>query len=70
MIGCVYNLMPRLAHSVTESSTLPLLEKREGSVTATTFSGPSASAASARVNAESMPPEEPTTTCLKPQRRA
>jgi hypothetical protein len=39
-------------------------------VTATTWSAPSASAASASVSALSMPPELPTTTRLKPQRRA
>ncbi len=69
-MGCVCSRMPRLRQSATESSTDPLEEKREGMVTAMTFSAPIASAASARVRALSIPPELPTTTCPKPQRRA
>ena len=62
--------MPRLRHRITESSTEPLDEKREGMVTATTLSAPRASAARARVSALSMPPELPTTARVKPQLRA
>ncbi|MNL87634.1 hypothetical protein D3C87_2168740 [compost metagenome] len=69
-MGWVSNCTPRLRHRATESSTEPLDEKREGMVMPTTFSGPSAWAANASVSALSMPPELPTTTCLKPQRRA
>ena len=35
-------------------------------VTPVTFSGPSASTAMAATSEESMPPERPMTTCLKP----
>jgi hypothetical protein len=41
-------------------------EKRDGIETQTTCSRPSASAASAAVSAESMPPETPSTTSAKP----
>ncbi|OIQ63004.1 hypothetical protein GALL_554610 [mine drainage metagenome] len=69
-IGCSYSFTPRLRQRVSESLTLPELEKREGIVIATTFSEPIVSVAKAKVSALSIPPEDPTTTCLKPQRRA
>ena len=62
--------MPRFSHRRSESLTLPVLENFDGMVMATTLSAPNASTASARVRAESMPPEEPTTALRKPQRRA
>ena len=48
----------------------PLDEKLDGIVMPTTWSAPSASAARASVSALSMPPEQPTTAFVKPQRRA
>ena len=68
--GWWVNVMPRLRHRISESLIEPSDENREGMVIAATFSGPKASTASANVSAESMPPEEPTTACLNPQRRA
>ena len=47
-----------------------LLYEREGMVMAITFSAPRASTARASVKALSMPPDEPSTACLNPQRRA
>ena len=62
--------IPRFRANSTESSMLPWLEYREGIITPSTFSGPMASAAMAAVNAESMPPERPSSTFLNPVFRA
>ena len=55
--------MPRFRASACESETLPSEEYIEGIVTPSTFSAPSARAASAQVTAESIPPERPMTAC-------
>ena len=65
-IGTVTVRMPRLAASTSESVTLPSLEKRDGISTPTTRSGPSASTAIAATSEESMPPERPISTSVKP----
>ena len=48
------------------SVTLPSLEKRDGMSTPMTCSGPSASTAMAATSDESMPPDRPMTTSVKP----
>ena len=57
--------MPSRSLNSIESSTLPRDEYGEGIVTASTFSLPSASAASAVTTAESMPPDNPRSAFVK-----
>ena len=57
---------PRFAASASASVTLPSLEKRDGMSTPTTCSGPSASTAIAATSDESIPPESPMSTSVKP----
>ena len=65
-IGTVNVSIPRLAASASESVMLPSLDHGDGIITPCTWSLPSASTASAATSAESMPPERPRTTSVKP----
>ncbi len=65
-IGTVIVRIPRLAASSSASVTLPSLEKRDGMSTPTTWLGPSASTAIAATSDESMPPDNPMSTSVKP----
>jgi hypothetical protein len=65
-IGISRNEQPRLSASRRASVRVASDEYRDGIETQCTRSGPSASAASAAVTAESIPPETPTRTSLKP----
>ena len=49
---------------------MPADEYRDGIATPSTLPGPSARAAMHATSAESMPPESPSTACVKPQLRA
>jgi hypothetical protein len=69
-MGSVRVSIPRLRANDSASSMLPRLEKGEGIKTPSTFDGPSASTAIAAVNAESIPPDRPSTTREKPHLRA
>ena len=66
VIGSAMNSIPRFLASRRASARVPADEYGEGMVTPVTFSWPSASTAMAATSAESMPPESPMTTCLKP----
>ena len=69
-IGSVVVSMPRFAATSRASSMLPWLEYGDGISTPSTRSGPSAAAAIAAVSAESMPPDSPSSTRVKPHLRA
>jgi hypothetical protein len=65
-IGTTWMAMPRLRASAQASSRLPRDENCDGIAIPVTCSLPSASTAMAAVTAESIPPERPITTSLKP----
>ena len=58
--------IPILSDKISESVTLPLEEYLDGIVTAVTLELPIASVAIMAVNAESMPPDNPSKTLSKP----
>ena len=62
--------MPSRPASASESSTLPWLENGDGISTPSTWSAPTASAATTAVKAESMPPDKPRSTSRNPHLRA
>ena len=57
---------PRLPASSRASDCVPSDDHCDGITTHVTLSGPSASAATSATSVESIPPERPITTCLKP----
>jgi len=66
LMGMVMLLMPSLSARTAASTRLARLVKGEGIRTPSTFSGPRAEAAMAATRLESMPPERPRRTPLKP----
>jgi len=66
VIGSVWKSMPRFVARRLASPRVPDDEYGDGMVTPLTFSRPSASTAMAATSEESMPPDSPITTCLKP----
>jgi len=65
-MGSSSSSTPRFSASVWASPRVPSDEYGEGIVTHVTHSGPRASTAMRATSVESIPPESPMTTCLKP----
>ena len=66
MIGTVSMRMPSASAHASASSRLSGEENGDGIATARTASAPSASTARVAVNAESIPPDSPSTTSPNP----